>query len=330
MSSLIKTTSILFLILLIIVSCNPNSKYDEKYPTSKPSKELMKLAEKADSLGFVPIDPLNVFNIEKELIVYDLLDYIPKKMTNNIKNLSSIGLKKEEPYEIQKAFYYPKIDIYELIFNSVQAADSIFDFIPSARDSIFEMHKEPIIYRQYQNKIYFLTTREVIFAPVMYKIDKLLSDIIPNMFIKLSIEDLYVKDRVDSVNNKNSHICFSLQNNSNKEVRLWEEWNSWGYYNISMKIITNDSIYTVRKNESRWDKNIPTYFILKPDESKQFDINLNSKDWQGLPAKNIKDSEIQIFYEIPVDEYTKEHDIWTGKLKSKIQNINQIYFIPNK
>jgi uncharacterized membrane protein len=314
---LTKAMSIISL-LYFIISCDTGGR---KFPVSEPSKEMTLLVEKADSLGFLPIDPLNVFDIEKELIVYDLLDYIPKKMTNNIKNLSRIGLKRKEPYEIQKAFYYPKVDIYELTFNSLQAADSIFDFIPSAHDSIFEMHKEPIIYRQYQNKIYFLTTRAVMFAPDMYKMDKLLSDIIPNMFIKLSIKYLYVKDGVVSVNNKNSHIYFSLQNNSNKEVRLWEEWNSWGYYNILFIIITNDSIYTVRKNESFWQKNAPTYFILKPDASKQFDINLNSKDWQGLPAKNIKNAVIQVSYEIPQDEYTREKGVWTGKVTGEIKNI---------
>jgi len=181
---------IIILLCLLLLSCNQeNNSISEKFPTSKPSKEMIRLVEKADSLGFSSIDPFNVFgSLKEEMIVYDLLHCIPKKATNEIAGMSGIGFKKREPNITPGIQYYPKIDIYELTFNSVQAANNMFNFIPAAHDSIFEVHKEPIIYRQYKNRIYFLTTRAVMFAPDMYDINKLLAEIIPEKEFQINFD----------------------------------------------------------------------------------------------------------------------------------------------
>src|ERR1700761_812523 len=56
----------------------------------------------------------------------------------------------------------------------------------------------------------------------------------------------------------------TIVNTTDSIIRLYEEDNSWGYYNISFEIKTPDSLYIVRKKERNFWKNVPFYTILNP------------------------------------------------------------------
>src|SRR5690349_14953516 len=59
-----------------------------------------------------------------------------------------------------------------------------------------------------------------------------------------------------------------INNNSDTLVSFYEDWNLWGYYNISFEIRTTCGTYTIQKIEKMaWDKNYPSYKTIFPGDS---------------------------------------------------------------
>ena len=107
-------------------------------------------------------------------------------------------------------------------------------------------------------------------------------------------------------------ISVIFHNNTDSIVRMYEDWNSWGYYNISFEITTNDSIYILQKGPGGWWKNFPSYNAINPGESLVFNFVLEDsfcfphrkvirgsyRGWNGLPHKNYDSAKIRVLYEL--------------------------------
>ena len=88
----------------------------------------------------------------------------------------------------------------------------------------------------------------------------------------MEIELVLHKDRVQVI----------FRNTGSTELRLWELWNSWGFWSLSFQIrdVEESNISTVlhRWNEE-WTVNGPTTFVIAPGETHEITENLNDGEW---------------------------------------------------
>lgn len=104
-----------------------------------------------------------------------------------------------------------------------------------------------------------------------------------------------------------------IHNGTDSVNYFYEDWNSYGYYNISFEIRFKDSIYEVRRPEKLWYRNFPSYYIVKPQEflvlphllidtacSNSLSHHQIFEDgWVGFPVKSKADTvEIRVVYQL--------------------------------
>lgn len=134
---------------------------------------------------------------------------------------------------------------------------------------------------------------------------------------------------------EDTHFHVVITNISNEPKRLWETWNSWGWYNLTFEILDNQGkiLHILKKKSHGWSKNYPSFIRLQAGEYFIIDVNLERSDW-GLPFLD-KEKEgnfeinLKAIYEIPEDKETKEHNIWTGKIESEIGEYTLSYYKNN-
>lgn len=109
-----------------------------------------------------------------------------------------------------------------------------------------------------------------------------------------------------------NEVFIILRNNTDSILRVYENWNSYGYYNFSFEIKTNDSLYLVTRPKKEWYRNFPTHHALLPNECIVFQVDLidttcaNSRfysgiyedGWIGLPSK-MDTALIRVIYSVP-------------------------------
>src|SRR5215467_5600811 len=78
------------------------------------------------------------------------------------------------------------------------------------------------------------------------------------------------------------HVEVIFTNMASTELRLWELWNSWGYWSVSFQL-RSEPDSTISTIMHRWNAeftvNGPTYFVLAPGEQRRFPININDGWW---------------------------------------------------
>lgn len=133
-----------------------------------------------------------------------------------------------------------------------------------------------------------------------------------NVSIELSIAH---DEGLKSLNNCvsfDNEVFIILRNNTDSILRVYENWNSYGYYNFSFEIKTNDSLYLVTRPKKEWYRNFPTHHALLPNECIVFQVDLidttcaNSRfyrgiyedGWIGLPSK-MDTALIRVIYSVP-------------------------------
>jgi hypothetical protein len=75
-----------------------------------------------------------------------------------------------------------------------------------------------------------------------------------------------------------------------------------------------------KKKPRNWRSNYPRWWLLKPKETLIIDVDFSdTKLWDGF-RRPPKDSDLRLnltaIFEIAVDEQTREHHIWDGKIVS--------------
>ncbi|MCJ8292397.1 MAG: hypothetical protein HRT58_20810 [Crocinitomicaceae bacterium] len=130
--------------------------------------------------------------------------------------------------------------------------------------------------------------------------------------IKLSFDE----DNDTSLFNLNStnRIHVTVYNNSDSTIYLYENWNSYGFYNFTFEIETEDSIYTLHRPKKLWYRNFPSFHTIPSLDSFTFDFMLlntemanktvNQGRWIGFPIKEFELATIKVKYEL-----NKEHSI---------------------
>lgn len=116
-------------------------------------------------------------------------------------------------------------------------------------------------------------------------------------------------------------LIVTITNISNKELKLFQEWNSWGYYNL--KLIFRDEFheYWVTKKEGEWYRNFPQITILKPKESFSIPVALSPAIWNGIKKVKEKSKRIitirALYEQYPSRTIIKCNDVWKGSVSSK-------------
>jgi len=65
--------------------------------------------------------------------------------------------------------------------------------------------------------------------------------------------------------------CYEVRvliiNHTDTVASFFEDWNSWGYFNISFQVTALNTTYVVSKKARDWDKNFPSYKTLFPGDT---------------------------------------------------------------
>ena len=114
---------------------------------------------------------------------------------------------------------------------------------------------------------------------------------------------------------KSFHVV--LRNISSVPVKIWKDWNSWGYYNLSLSFSNSDTSFTIsKKSPTNWDGDFADYWTVPAGESLVLDIDMRAGVWKGLPDLygETMTGKIKATYENKPDALAAEFGIWTGKL----------------
>lgn len=102
-----------------------------------------------------------------------------------------------------------------------------------------------------------------------------------------------------------------IHNDTDSTTYFYEDWNTYGYYNITFEIQHQNTVYPITRPEKYWYRNYPSFFMLHSGESLVFpyaivdttcvrlweDNGIFENGWIGFP--NISDTvEIRAIYQL--------------------------------
>jgi hypothetical protein len=124
------------------------------------------------------------------------------------------------------------------------------------------------------------------------------------------------KEKAGRVIDGTFHVV--VTNVSKQPVRLWKDWCSWGYYNLSFTATGWDGkTVAVKKLKRSSFANWPDWMLLPPGDHMVLDVSFKDHNWEGLPVPEANKSlrvSLRAVYE--VTERTGKYRVWTGRVAS--------------
>jgi hypothetical protein len=115
-----------------------------------------------------------------------------------------------------------------------------------------------------------------------------------------------------------------VTNTNDAPVKLWREWCSWGYYNLSFEIDQGGNKVEVKKKPRGWKKNFPDAQELKPGDSYVIPVSFDPDTWElpDLKAGPGKPAEVRMraLFSNELDESAREMGVWSGQVGSPWEN----------
>lgn len=118
-----------------------------------------------------------------------------------------------------------------------------------------------------------------------------------------------------------------LTNTSDKPLRIWESWNSWGWKTLSFEIKLPDGqvIYTEQTDARLWSKNVPNWDQIPPNRHYVFRVDFKPMKQGGYWDNSILDyvnesptkCKIKAIYEICQSDELYEENVWMGRVESE-------------
>lgn len=118
-----------------------------------------------------------------------------------------------------------------------------------------------------------------------------------------------------------------LTNVSDKPLRVWESWNSWGWKNLSFEITLSNGqvIYTEQTDAHLWTKNVPSWEQIPPNRHYVFRVNFQPMKqggvWDNSILEYVNESttkcKIKAIYEICQSDELYEENVWMGRVESE-------------
>ncbi len=140
--------------------------------------------------------------------------------------------------------------------------------------------------------------------------------------------------RTIDIRKPDSHFNVVVTNRSKHDLRLWETWNSWGYYNLSFDVLDgkDNVLYSIVKRPRAWTVNGATWVTVKPGEHFVLKVDFDHDIWvrddlgddrriyvpflalmRTTPEFKLK---LRAVFQILPDDETIEKEVWTGTVKS--------------
>jgi hypothetical protein len=111
-----------------------------------------------------------------------------------------------------------------------------------------------------------------------------------------------------------SHFHVVVENLSSAPIKLWKEWCSWGYFNLSFEARDSSGrSFVISKRNRGWDKNFPCPIVIDAGRSWVIDVNLDPSIWQNSPLSSDTG---KATLRLKEDERSKSEKVWTGKVSS--------------
>lgn len=150
-----------------------------------------------------------------------------------------------------------------------------------------------------------------------------------DLAVRIVPNDFYSEKLGRSIE-RNEHFHVVLTNQTRRSLRLWKEWCSWGYFNLSFEVHDEDGRVTkMTKAPSGWDRNFPDWIILAPGDHFVIDVKLDESVWQGIPAPSAPKRppvprvvRLKAIFEIRTDEEAVRNAVWTGRAASTEDSYN--------
>ena len=132
-------------------------------------------------------------------------------------------------------------------------------------------------------------------------------------------KDLSIKIVEDDIDSVLFHV--SITNISDEPIRLWEEWNTWGYFSLSFELfdMTGKSLGHIAKSQRRWTINYPSFVEINPGQSHEIEVTLHPSVWD-FPDKSLLNNKgaaeyrLVASYTVQNCEESHQHAVWTGSL----------------
>lgn len=114
-----------------------------------------------------------------------------------------------------------------------------------------------------------------------------------------------------------------LSNTAKHEVRVWREWCSWGYFQLSFVVRDADDKdaeqVVIRKKGRGWDKNYPDYWTLAPGEPLVWPVKLESGDWDLGPLEGKlrgRKLAVKAVFMSDKSSQSEQDGVWSGNISS--------------
>jgi hypothetical protein len=116
-----------------------------------------------------------------------------------------------------------------------------------------------------------------------------------------------------------SHLHFLLLSNRTG-LKVFQDWNSWGYYARSFKVKDEHSkTYEITRRESDWDKNFPSTDTLNKGDFLITDVYLCDGTWRVSPKLPIGQAltlRLVGRFMMRADKKETIRDLWMGQVES--------------
>jgi hypothetical protein len=119
--------------------------------------------------------------------------------------------------------------------------------------------------------------------------------------------------------------CLKVQvlfiNHTDTVTSFFEDWNSFGYFNIHFELKTANKSFFLEKGVKQWDKNFPSYKALFPGDTMVLTYSLNHdlcylSEFSGIiPLPSAGSSTIRAIYQLSRETLEEAH--LQGEIKYK-------------
>lgn len=111
-------------------------------------------------------------------------------------------------------------------------------------------------------------------------------------------------------------IDVSLQNVTQKTLRVWQSWNSWGAALWRVLRISGGRLQTFFENPDRiFTKNFPAYDELPAGAKMSVTLDVNSREWRTTgngPTKFERGGTVVVVYDVPWSDEASDKGVWHG------------------
>jgi len=123
---------------------------------------------------------------------------------------------------------------------------------------------------------------------------------------------------LDDDGSKHFHVV--VTNVSSEPVKVWKEWCSWGYFNLTFEARdAAGKIVVISKRPRDWTKNFPCPVEIEASGHMVIDVSLAPAIWQNSPLSDESGRatlRLKAVYEIRDTKESKQENVWTGRISS--------------